>query len=154
MAAFSLPIATEYSELKDRQIAGGFRSSLYRPMIILARVALEFLLRRARRADTAVLVERAADRLDIEAESSFSEAFRGTSTVCFTGPCHQCHPKGSRNDETLSTLHVDLRGEPRVQLRDLHRRRYAPISFVVHAPTEAVIRATHIVIMSDGVGPS
>jgi multiple sugar transport system ATP-binding protein len=141
-------------EPRDRNIAMVFQSyALYPTMSVRRNMGFGLRMRGVKRGEVDRLVEDAARLLQIESllERRPAQLSGGQRQRVAIGRAIVRQPAVFLFDEPLSNLDAKLRGETRIELKELHRRLGATIVYVTHDQVEAMTLATRIAVMNRGV---
>jgi len=141
-------------EPKDRDIAMVFQNyALYPHMTVYDNMAFGLKLRKFPKAEIEEKVKEAARILTIEPllDRKPKQLSGGQRQRVALGRAIVRDPKVFLFDEPLSNLDAKLRVQMRTELKKLHRRLDATITYVTHDQIEAMTMADKIVIMRDGL---
>lgn len=141
-------------EPKDRDIAMVFQNyALYPHMTVYDNMAFGLKLRKFPKTEIEERVKRAAEILSIEPllDRKPKQLSGGQRQRVAVGRAIVRDPKVFLFDEPLSNLDAKLRVQMRSELKKLHHRLNATITYVTHDQIEAMTMANKIVIMRDGI---
>jgi multiple sugar transport system ATP-binding protein len=138
---------------KDRNIAMVFQSyALYPSMTVRGNMTFGMECRRVPRREQAVILDRVAKLLQIEAllDRKPSQLSGGQRQRVAMGRALVRDPLLFLFDEPLSNLDAKLRVEMRMEIKRLHQRLGSTIVYVTHDQIEAMTLATRIAVMQQG----
>lgn len=141
------------SEPADRGIAMVFQSyALYPHMSVAQNIEFGLKLARVPRSQRKVLIDRAAQILQLEElmERKPAALSGGQRQRVAIGRAIVRDPKVFLFDEPLSNLDAALRAQMRVELAELHKRLGTTMIYVTHDQVEAMTLADQIVVMNKG----
>jgi ABC-type sugar transport system ATPase subunit len=145
---------------KDRNLAMVFQSyALYPHMTVAENMAFSLSVRRLPRDEIRRRVEEAAGRLGLEELLGRlpKELSGGQRQRVAVGRAIVRKPRAFLFDEPLSNLDASLRGQMRVELKELHLELGATMVYVTHDQVEAMTLADRIAVLEGGrlqqVGP-
>ena len=139
---------------KDRNLAMVFQNyALYPHMTVAENMAFSMRLRRAKKSDIEVRVNRAADILGLTKLLGRypKELSGGQRQRVAMGRAIVRDPKVFLFDEPLSNLDAKLRVAMRAEIKELHQRLRTTTVYVTHDQIEAMTMADKIVVMRDGI---
>src|SRR3954454_13568747 len=139
---------------KERDIAMVFQNyALYPHMTVAENMAFSMRLRRAKKSDIEVRVNRAADILGLTKLLGRypKELSGGQRQRVAMGRAIVRDPKVFLFDEPLSNLDAKLRVAMRAEIKELHQRLRTTTVYVTHDQIEAMTMADKIVVMRDGI---
>jgi len=139
---------------KERDIAMVFQNyALYPHMTVAENMAFSMRLRRAKRSDIEVRVNRAAEILGLTKLLARypKELSGGQRQRVAMGRAIVRDPKVFLFDEPLSNLDAKLRVAMRAEIKELHQRLRTTTVYVTHDQIEAMTMADKIVVMRDGI---
>lgn len=139
---------------KDRKIAMVFQNyALYPHMTVAENLGFGLRMAGTPRADIERQVAEVAQLLGIEAllRRKPKQISGGQRQRVAVGRALVRNPDLFLFDEPLSNLDAKLRGQTRVELKQLHEKLQATTVYVTHDQTEAMTMASRIVIMRHGV---
>jgi len=139
---------------KDRDIAMVFQNyALYPHMSVRDNLAFGLRNRRVPDAEIDAAIKRAARILSIEPllDRRPRQLSGGQQQRVALGRCIVRNPKVFLFDEPLSNLDAQLRGQMRLELKELRQRVPTTSIFVTHDQIEAMTLGDRIVVMKDGL---
>jgi multiple sugar transport system ATP-binding protein len=139
---------------KERDIAMVFQNyALYPHMTVAENMAFSMRLRRAKRAEIDMRVNRAAEILGLTKLLGRypKELSGGQRQRVAMGRAIVRDPKVFLFDEPLSNLDAKLRVAMRAEIKELHQRLRTTTVYVTHDQIEAMTMADKIVVMRDGI---
>src|SRR5918994_295652 len=139
---------------KERDIAMVFQNyALYPHMTVAENMAFSMRLRRAKKSDIEVRVNRAADILGLTKLLGRypKELSGGQRQRVAMGRAIVRDPKVFLFDEPLSNLDAKLRVAMRAEIKALHQRLKTTTIYVTHDQVEAMTLADRVVVMNHGV---
>ena len=139
---------------KDRDLAMVFQSyALYPHMTVRENLGFSLSVRKMAPDAIAERVHSAADRLGLtDLLDRFPRALSGGQRQrVAVGRAIVRKPSAFLFDEPLSNLDAKLRGQLRVELKQLHRELETTMIYVTHDQVEAMTLADRIAILKDGV---
>ena len=138
---------------KERDIAMVFQNyALYPHMTVAENMAFSMRLRRAKKSEIEVRVNRAAEILGLTKLLARypKELSGGQRQRVAMGRAIVREPKVFLFDEPLSNLDAKLRVQMRTEIKALHQRLRTTSIYVTHDQVEAMTMADRIVVMHDG----
>jgi len=139
---------------EQRGVSMVFQSYAVWPhMSVLGNVAYGLQVRRQKRADIAVKVERALDLVQMRhlADRPASKLSGGQQQRVALARAIAFSPTVVLFDEPLSNLDAKLRGEMRLELRELQRQLGITSVYVTHDQEEALAISDRVIVMNVGV---
>ncbi|WP_158044337.1 ABC transporter ATP-binding protein [Skermanella pratensis] len=139
---------------KERDIAMVFQNyALYPHMTVAENMAFSMRLRRAKKSEIEVRVNRAAEILGLTKLLARypKELSGGQRQRVAMGRAIVRDPKVFLFDEPLSNLDAKLRVAMRAEIKELHQRLRTTTVYVTHDQIEAMTMADKIVVMRDGI---
>jgi multiple sugar transport system ATP-binding protein len=139
---------------KERDIAMVFQNyALYPHMTVAENMGFSMRLRRAKRSEIEVRVNRAAEILGLTKLLARypKELSGGQRQRVAMGRAIVRDPKVFLFDEPLSNLDAKLRVAMRAEIKELHQRLRTTTVYVTHDQIEAMTMADKIVVMRDGI---
>lgn len=139
---------------KDIDIAMVFQNyALYPHMTVFDNMAFGLKLRKYKKNEIKHRVERAADILGLTEYLDRRPAALsgGQRQRVALGRAIVRDVKVFQMDESLSTLNAKLRVQMRAEIAKLHNSLGTTTIYVIHDQTEAMIMASRIIIMKDGI---
>src|SRR5262245_1961035 len=139
---------------KDRDIAMVFQNyALYQHMSVYDNLAFGLRNRRVKETDIDAAVRGAAKILSIEPllDRRPRQLSGGQQQRVALGRCIVRNPKVFLFDEPLSNLDAQLRGQMRLELKELRKRVPTTSIYVTHDQVEAMTLGDRIVVMKDGL---
>jgi len=138
---------------KQRDIAMVFQSyALYPHMTVAENMGFSLKLRRVDKHETTEKVARAAQILGLEdyLDRYPRQLSGGQRQRVAMGRAIVRDPEIFLFDEPLSNLDAKLRGQMRVELRELHQKLGNTMVYVTHDQIEAMTMADQILVLKDG----
>ncbi|WP_221075880.1 ABC transporter ATP-binding protein [Agarivorans aestuarii] len=138
---------------KNRDIAMVFQSyALFPHMTVSENIGFGMLINKKPKAEIEKRVKEVAQLLQIEPLLGRTPAqlSGGQRQRVAIGRALMRNPKVFLFDEPLSNLDAKLRGEMRLELKNLHAKLNATILYVTHDQIEAMTLATKIVLLNKG----
>lgn len=139
---------------KNRDIAMVFQSyALFPHMTVAENIGFGMLINKKPKNEIAKRVQSVAKLLQIEPllERMPAQLSGGQRQRVAIGRALMRNPKVFLFDEPLSNLDAKLRGEMRLELKNLHAKLGATILYVTHDQIEAMTLATRIVLLDKGL---
>ena len=139
---------------KERDIAMVFQNyALYPHMTVAENMGFSMRLRRAKKSEIEVRVNRAAEILGLTKLLARypKELSGGQRQRVAMGRAIVRDPKVFLFDEPLSNLDAKLRVAMRAEIKELHQRLRTTTVYVTHDQIEAMTMADKIVVMRDGI---
>ena len=143
-----------YIEPQQRGMSMVFQNyALYPNMTVYGNIAFALKIRKVPKAEIDRQVHEVAKILEIEhlLDRRPSALSGGQKQRVAIGSAIIRQPKAFLMDEPLSNLDAKLRTQMRVELAKLHKKLNTTIIYVTHDQTEAMTRASKIVVMKGGV---
>jgi multiple sugar transport system ATP-binding protein len=141
-------------EAKDRDVAMVFQSyALYPHMTVRRNIEFPLRSRRVPAAERAVLVQEAAETLDLEEflDRKPAQLSGGQRQRVALARAIVRRPEAFLMDEPLSNLDAKLRLQTRAELVELQRRLAATVVYVTHDQVEAMTMGHRIAVLDHGV---
>ena len=141
-------------EPRERNVAMVFQNyALYPHMTVFKNLAYSLRVARRPKKEIAARVDQVARLLGIEEllHRKPAQLSGGQRQRVAMGRAIIRQPQVFLFDEPLSNLDAQLRGQMRVEIKQLHHRLQATSVFVTHDQVEAMTMADRLMVMRDGV---